>query len=168
MKKLLLGSIVLTAFSISIILFQISCQKEVNAQTGNSYVLPPATTSTLGGVTVGSGLTVNNAGVLSANSTIGLTQQNVLLLGTQITPTGGFILINYDGTNKRTVPISLPAGRILNGSDGKLSPDGKIIFFEVYESNTNTHFIYSCLTDGANLKIIHSSTTDDFNVLGAY
>ncbi len=33
MKKLLLGSAVLTMFSISLIIFQISCKKEVTAQT---------------------------------------------------------------------------------------------------------------------------------------
>jgi hypothetical protein len=33
MKKLFMGSIVLTMFSIAIILFQLSCKKDVNAQT---------------------------------------------------------------------------------------------------------------------------------------
>lgn len=33
MKKLLLGSVVLTVFSISLIIFQFSCKKDANAQT---------------------------------------------------------------------------------------------------------------------------------------
>jgi hypothetical protein len=36
MKKILLGTIVLTAFSFSILLFQISCKKEAKAQTAQT------------------------------------------------------------------------------------------------------------------------------------
>ena len=50
MKKLLLGSAALTLFAISIFIFQVSCKKEATAQTGSTYILPPATTTTLGGV----------------------------------------------------------------------------------------------------------------------
>ncbi len=164
MKKILFGSIVLSMFSISIILFQISCQKEVIAQTNNPYVLPPATTAALGGVIVGQGLSVSNTGVLSTNSASGVTQQGFLLIGHN----NNFTLMNYDGTNMKTIPIVLPSGRILNGTNGILSPDGKTLFFEVYESSSNTHFIYSCLIDGTALKIITSSTSDSFSFLGAY
>jgi hypothetical protein len=50
MKKVFLGSIVLVFFAVSICIFQISCTKEAVAQTNNTYVVPPATTTTLGGV----------------------------------------------------------------------------------------------------------------------
>src|SRR6185436_10982897 len=35
MKKLLMGSLVLTMFSISVIIFQISCKKEANSQSNS-------------------------------------------------------------------------------------------------------------------------------------
>lgn len=38
MKKLFLGSIVLTLFSISLLLFQLSCQEEVNANPTNTQL----------------------------------------------------------------------------------------------------------------------------------
>ena len=41
----------------------------VVGSSGSSYVLPAATTTTLGGVSVGTGLSVNAQGVLSANAT---------------------------------------------------------------------------------------------------
>jgi hypothetical protein len=73
-----MGSVALTLFSISIVIFQMSCKKDATAQTGGtSYTLPTATTSTLGGVIVGSGLSVTSNGILSANATTGgLTQLN--------------------------------------------------------------------------------------------
>lgn len=52
MKRLLLGSIILILFSISILILQFSCKKEVAAQTG-SYILIPATATKLGGIIVG-------------------------------------------------------------------------------------------------------------------
>lgn len=36
MKKLLMGSLALTLFSISIIIFQMSCKKDATAQTNNT------------------------------------------------------------------------------------------------------------------------------------
>ncbi len=82
MKKVLLGSIILVAFSIAIVLFQISCQKTAEAQMSN-YTLPPATTTNLGGIMVGSGLTVTTSGVVSATSTGGGLQQLVSSQGLQ-------------------------------------------------------------------------------------
>jgi hypothetical protein len=81
MKKLLMGSAALTLFSISMIIFQMSCKKDATAQTGGtSYTLPAATTSTLGGIVVGNGLSVSNGGTLSVNSsTGGVTQFNKII-----------------------------------------------------------------------------------------
>ena len=79
MKKLLLGSVALTLFSIAIAIFQMSCQKEANAQTGTgTYTLQPATTSTLGGIIVGNGLSVTSNGTLSVNAPIAPTLNLVL------------------------------------------------------------------------------------------
>lgn len=49
----------------------------IDAQA-NKYVLPKATTGVLGGVIVGSGLSITNAGVLSANSQEGTTNYTQL------------------------------------------------------------------------------------------
>ena len=86
MKKIIafsaICSFVLLFAAISIGIFQISCQKEAIAQTGNTYTLPAATTSTLGGVIVGSGLNVASNGTISVSSaTAGVTQLNKLFLG---------------------------------------------------------------------------------------
>lgn len=64
MKRILLGSLILTLFALSIMIFQISCQKNTQAQT-NNYTLPPATTANLGGVIVGNGLSVTSNRTLS-------------------------------------------------------------------------------------------------------
>ncbi len=59
-----------------------SCQKEATAQqTGSNYILPSATTSTLGGVIVGSGLSVTSNGTLSltSSSNNGMKQLNKIL-----------------------------------------------------------------------------------------
>ena len=66
MKKLLLGSAALTLFAIAISIFQISCNKEANAQTNSTYTLTPATTSKLGGVIVdGTSIKVDATGKIS-------------------------------------------------------------------------------------------------------
>lgn len=203
MKKLFLGSIVLMMFSISITLIQISCQKPAEAQTGsNTYVLPPATTSALGGVIVGQGLNVTNTGVLSANpssytmpvatnTTIGgvivgsgLNVSSNGTLSVNATSTGGnlsqlnklliydgqnFATINYEGTNKTIIPVTLPAGRKLRSvpPEAHLSPDGQKLFFEVYEQSTSMYFIYSCNINGSNLQAIVSGS-NQIDLTSAY
>ena len=154
-----MGSLVLMTFSFAVIGFQLSCKKEATAQTVPNYSLPPATTSVLGGVIIGSGLSITSSGILSTTSTgTGLSQLNKLLIhdGTN------FATINYDGTNKTIISFTLPTGRTLRSTPpkGHLSPDGNILFFEVYESSTGTYFIYSCSINGSNLKVVFSSTKD--------
>src|SRR2546423_12190340 len=108
MRKLLLGSLVLTAFSIAILLFQISCQKSALAEV--PYTLPPATTTTLGGVIVGSGLSVTSNGTLSVNAAGGVQQLNKIIFA-KLLPAGGIIEIwtmNYDGSNQTKVNNAMP------------------------------------------------------------
>lgn len=82
MKKLFMGSIAILLFTIAISIFQISCEKEAVAYNSN-YKLPPATTSTLGGVIVGNGLSATLNGTLTASAGI-RSQQGKLLLMRQI------------------------------------------------------------------------------------
>jgi len=176
MKKLLFASVVLSIFSISIVVFQMSCTKSATAQS-NNYVLPPATTSTLGGVIIGSGLSVTSNGTLSTTSTAGLSQLSKLLFVKMVinntTVSGEIWTTNFDGANQTKVNIVLPSGVSIsvgsaNGTDVRLSPDGKIIFFKTINS-TSGNDIYSCNIDGSNVqKIIDGSSVGGLFLGGAY
>ena len=137
-----------------------SCTKTANAQT-NNYTLPPATASTLGGVIIGSGLSVNSSGLLSTTSNGSFQQLNTILYlkGGTSTNGSGIWLANTDGTNQRQVPITLTASQtVVAGYGERLSPDGKTVFFTVSENQS--YNLYSCGTDGSNLKkIINNITT---------
>ena len=167
MKKLLKVSVFLALIGITITSTQMSCSK-TSAQT-STYTLPPATTSTLGGVIIGSGLSVTNNGTLSVNATSGLQQLNILLY---VKRTGSPMVyeiwtVNYDGTNQKKINISLPSGQFIyeEGRTPKLSPDGKTIFFNA--SDNTSDYVYSCNVDGTNIKqLIHSS--DFYSLSGAY
>jgi hypothetical protein len=170
MKKILIGSIVLTLFSASTILLQISCQKGFNAQT-TVYTLPPATNSTLGGVIVGSGLTVGSTGVLSLSNSTGI-QQNLIIF-VRRKPTSPFIYeiwaSNYDGSKQNIINISLPVGFSISeeGRSPKLSPDGKTLFFHV--ANATYSYIYSCNIDGSNVKkVVDGASYENISLGGAY
>jgi len=177
MKKLLMGSIALTLFSISILIFQISCQKELVAQQNTTnYILPPATTTTLGGVIIGSGLSITSNGTLSVNASTGsgLTQLNKIVFKkffvSGIIETQEIWTANYDGTNSNKVNLTLPATLVLNDENGtRLSPDGQLIFFTVKELATGLNHIYSCKIDGSNLKkVIDGAGTKYIETGGAY
>lgn len=170
MKKLFLGSMALLMFSISIVIVQISCQKGADAQNsnGSSYVLPAATTTTLGGVIVGNGLNVTSNGTLSVAAG-GSTQQNKLLFfkrrkGYYATNWEEIWTANYDGSNAQKVNIVAPAGMSVDlDSDVTISPDGQRIFFGMKETSTGSTHIYSCKPDGSSLtKVVDGSTTDLF------
>ncbi|MBI2284517.1 MAG: hypothetical protein HYU71_12465 [Bacteroidetes bacterium] len=182
MKKILLGSIVLTFFSISVILFQISCQKgyTINAQT-NGYTLPAATTSTLGGVIVGNGLSITSNGTLSVTTTGsggGLTQLNKLIFKKNLVTPGSSVvseiwIANYDGTGAAKVNISLPTG--IGFSDNLnpvMSPNGQKIFFTAGPISTSqivaSGDLYSCNVDGSSVtKILDKGGANNDIILGA-
>jgi hypothetical protein len=180
MKKLLMGSIALLIFSLSILVFQISCQKTSTAQTtSNNYVLPPATTSTLGGVIIGSGLSVNSSGILSANSSTGLTQLNLIIYDIIRNPhsigtTYEAWMANIDGSNPHQILMSLapPSGLSYHGG-AQLSPDGKTVILPLVTALNSTNdiilYYYSCSIDGSNLKkIIDASYTASPQLNGIY
>ncbi|SEW44227.1 TolB-like translocation protein [Chitinophaga arvensicola] len=162
MKKLILGSFTLILFSSAILLFQFSCTKSADAEpepggNGSAYKLPPATSTTLGGVIVGSGLTVSSTGVLSANSGGSATQLNkVVFLKIDPTKTTEIWSMNYDGTGQAKVNISLAAGLEIAGHP-RLSPDGKKLFFVVQDTKVqgNKDDIYSCNFDGTGVTKLY-------------
>jgi hypothetical protein len=175
MKKLLLSTIVLLAFSISIIVFQLSCKKSADAQT-STYTLLPATISRLGGVIPdGTTISVDASGKISTISNGSVTQQNKILFqkdlysgagNTNKFDSGEIWSANYDGTNQQKVNVALPTGFVITlGSNIKLSPDGKTIFFDAFFPGTNypttstPWSIYACNIDGSNVRLIIQGTS---------
>ena len=174
MKKLFLGSIALTIFSLSTIIFQISCQKAATAQSGSgsTYTLPPATTTTLGGIIVGNGLSVTSNGTLSVTASSSTPQQlgKILYIRTNdaVTPhIVEFFTVNYDGSNNAKVPINLPAGFYAQ-ENVQISPDGQTLFFNV--SDASKSYIYKCKIDGSGLARIleAASSTTSIGISSAY
>lgn len=173
MKNLLLGSITLTIFSISIVLFQLSCTKDTIAQN-TSYVLPPATNSSLGGIIVGNGLNITSNGTLSVTTTgTGGSQKNKLIIEKTIKSTGTTSPVevwtaNYDGSNQTKINIVLPAGYFNDGGT-KISPDGNKLFLNLADA-AGINYVYSCNIDGSNLtRIVTENANESFiGVVAAY
>lgn len=129
MKKLLMGSIVLTVFSTSMLLFQVSCKKDANAQTSGTTGLAQLNKIIYRAY-------YNNVSDIYTSNYDGSNRTKVnIILPAGVTITNGysqdFIL--------------------------KLSPDGKTIFFSgVTSSSTYPEpvNIYSCNIDGSNVNKI--------------
>lgn len=167
MKKLLMGSICLLIFSASILILQISCQKEIVAQSsGSNYTLPPATNSTLGGVIVGNGLSITSNGTLSASSAAA--QINKIIYRQESYPR--FWIANYDGSGATELIISLPAPYSVESSGYPvLSPDGTKLFVMGIDNSTTIpgHAVFSCNADGSNPAQIINLGEIGFNFLMA-
>jgi Tol biopolymer transport system component len=171
MKKILLGSAVLTCFAFAITILQISCQKTVDAQS-SSYVLQPATTTTLGGVIVGSGLSVTSAGVLSVTPSSSGSILNKLIFKKNFSGTipPEIWTANYDGTGAAKVNINLPSGIIYSDNmNPAMSPNGTKIFFTAGSSGQYYGDLYSCNVDGSSVtKIVDRGSANDIILGGAY
>jgi len=152
------------AFSIAMLLFQMSCKKEAIAvQTLNTG--KTATTTTLGSVMVdGTSITVDENGRISTLATTTPVQQNKIIytknLPIKAVPgqyQGEIWSANYDGSNKKKINIVLPAGLYISYTPFiKLSPDQKTIFFRVVDtkfSKSRTGF-YSSKIDGTGAKLV--------------
>lgn len=153
MKKLFLSAIATTLFAISIFLLQISCKKDVTAQT-NGFTLLPATTSTLGGVIVdGTTIKVDAAGKISVVPPSSSNEGAIILFNKRTSDDAPDELwrANLDGSGQQKINVALPAGIALNLSDGgamKLSPDNQKVIFLARNTSTNQDYIYSCNIDG--------------------
>ena len=169
MKKLLLGSIVLTTFSLAIIIFQMSCQKTADAQSGSNYVLPPATTSTLGGIIVGNGLSITSGGMLSVNATTGTTPTMIFFSRTNAS-NDEIWKANIDGTNQQKLNISMPSGYVISintqntssgngGNSGALKAINQKLIFLGYKLGVG-NALFSCDFNGGNVvKLIDNCGT---------
>jgi hypothetical protein len=169
MKKLLLSSAALTLFSISILVFQLSCKKDAVAQTSNPYVLPPATSTSLGGVIAGSGLNITANGTLSVTPVTGtLTQQNIIFYIKEgsLTGTYEYWLANLDGTNQHKINITLGANVVLK-DEARLTPDGTKIIFTAEDTSTTIDAIYTvAIAGGTPAKIVDGSASSRIELNG--
>jgi len=152
MKKLLLSAATLLAFSLSIIIFQVSCKKEAKASTSTTSQ-PTQQNKILflkdvyGGNV--SGNKYDSAELWSAN---------------------------YDGSSQQRVNIALPSGYVIVLSQTvKLSPDGKTIFFDAFSPGNNypdtstPWSIYSCNLDGSNVHlVVQGTSTNSVEAVAAY
>ncbi|MCK6617223.1 MAG: hypothetical protein L6Q51_06240 [Cyclobacteriaceae bacterium] len=82
--------------------------------------------------------------------------------------------IKLDGTDKKSIPLMLPAGlKIrLEGLDAAITPDGKSLIF-VAKDVTNKWHIYSVGIDGTGLNKIVDGTTETgegiiYNIIETY
>lgn len=155
-------------FSLATAIFQISCQKTIDAQT-STYTLPPATNTTLGGVIIGEGLDITSNGTMSVKTTT----HDVLhkLIFKKVTASGAEIwTANYDGTNAAKVNIALPPNVVFSDDMNPImSPDGQKIFFTA-ATGTNVYGgdLYSCNVNGTNIiKIVDKGGANNNIILGA-
>lgn len=139
MKKLLLGSILLTFFSLAIILFQISCRKEASARTmgeeSSSFVLISKTVIVK---------FYEQSGVDSLNNPI-LNEQSFAALD--------FYILRDKENSLSKVTVNLPQDEYA-WSRAVLSKDGSKIFFDTYHVHTGYSGIYSCSINGSNVQKI--------------
>lgn len=153
MKRLLLGSVSLIAFSAAILIFQASCKKDAIAQTTNPYTLPAATTSTLGGVIVdGTSIKVDASGKISTSATNGQAL-DVILYVKETTSAYEYWLAKTDGTNQRKINISLPAG-VTQREDVRLTPDGQKLIFTATDGNLGVNAVYSAPASGGAASLL--------------
>lgn len=148
MKNIFKGSLILIFFSISIAVFNISCNKETTAQTNTTYSLPVATTSTVGGVIVGSGLSVTSNGTIS-------TQNAGLLVFAKVGDKANeFWTAKFDGSSQTKITLTISATAEIVKESIKISPDGKKLFLVLNLNPTlpaSLDAIYSCNIDGSGL-----------------
>lgn len=150
MKNLLLGSAALIIFSCSMILFQISCKKDIQAQT-RTYILPTATTTSLGGVIVGNGLSINSNGVISVtNQTGGTTNQN-LILTSYLNSDSTIAIYDYNGNLQKTIELGSGRGTLI---DARFSSDGTLIFFRTKATGGYGDRIFKMKSDGSAIQQI--------------
>ncbi len=150
MRKLLLGSVVLTLFAFSLILIQISCHKDVQAQT-LAYTLPPATTTSLGGVIVGNGLSVTSNGIISVDSRTGGTANQNLILTSYLNSDSTLAIYDYNGNLQKTIELGSERGSLI---DARFSTDGTLIFFRTKATGAYGDRIFKMNSDGSAIQQI--------------
>ncbi|MET3979005.1 hypothetical protein ABIB62_001574 [Mucilaginibacter sp. UYP25] len=157
MKKILLSTVVLIAFSLSIVLFQISCKKDAVAETP-TLSAPIATTNTLGLVKPdGTTIKIDATGKISAVSTNSPTSADIVVYSKLNATKTEIWKVNIDGSQNQKINIVLPAGVEFNVNDGgafKLTKDASKLIFQAKTTVTDKGSLYSCNIDGSSVKKI--------------
>lgn len=140
MKKILLSSTVLLFFALSITIFQLSCQKDAEAENPLYESFTP-----LKKIIYSKFKVVSNSVVLE------------------------IWICNYDGTDNTRLNLSLPNGVVILESNFFLSTDGEKIFFKAGPDNGSgipEYFeMYSCNINGSDVtKIVSGSTTSSITI----
>jgi hypothetical protein len=121
MKKLLMATICLSVFAISLSVIQISCSK-IEAQNSTNN-------------------TTSFNKILYKETIYNGTNPSIIR----------YSIINYDGSGVQHLNIPFPPGfRVPSYGQASLSPDMQKIFFIGFETAHPTNGIYSCDTSGAN------------------
>jgi len=110
----------------------------INATGGGSYTLPPATSSVLGGVKIGSGINVTPDGTISAAPGAGTYETVVFRYTAGNAGTFASADAVYSTTSGVSVTITDPANCIVNYTfSGKTNPPKSIMTYgQIYSSNT--------------------------------
>ena len=141
MKNLLKNSLVILLVFFSITILTISCEMESVAQNPTTYTLPIATSTRLGGVIVGSGLSITPDGLISstidpakftiplatnavvggvkvgsglavtADGTLSTKNLDVLVFSKEDDKYNEFWTANIDGTNQKKISYEIVARR---------------------------------------------------------
>jgi hypothetical protein len=144
MKKLLLGSIAFFLFSISVSILQTSCDKDATADSNN----------------------INE-----------VNQLNKILFQRRIKLSDGpphfdeqIWMANYDGTGETKININLPAGYAIGSVHNivSISPDGKKMFFQGYNTSSMINYIFSCDLDGNNVAKLIADDAYEMSLSGAF
>ena len=140
MKKLLMGTVILSSFAIALCIVQISCSK-TNAQTTNSNL------------TQLSKIVYSRQNIISSDMQIWIANYD----GTNPTQVPISLPANVTISGDAAV------------SSVKLSPDGQTLFFLAYDNTTTVSSIYSCSINGSNVQlVIPHNNTDVVRIGGAY
>lgn len=171
MKKILLSTIVLTAFGLSLILVQLGCKKDAIAAQIASYVLPIASITNLGGVMVdGTTITINKEGKISTVPivVVGPVPETVEFSEIIYVKEDGvdgnpeFWKVNMDGTGNQRIPIVLPANLAIEPNDISFKRTTTKLIFGLSDDD-GSNYIYTCNLDGSGLKRI-VEVDDDFTL----
>jgi hypothetical protein len=144
----------------------------VIAGTVNQYTLPPATSTTLGGVTAGANVTISSTGVISvANPYVLYPATATYLGGVKI---GANVSVTADGTISVAAPYVLPAatsttlGGVTAGANVYISSDGVISVAPPYALPIATTSTLGGIIVGNNLSIsntgVLSATVDPYTL----
>ena len=162
MKKILLSTFVLIAFALSVVIFQLSCKKDVIAQEP-AYTVPIASTTKLGGVMVdGTTIIIDKQGKISSVPIVIEYSDVVYIIESGIDGDPELWKINMDGTMNQRLPIALPAGLAIDPYNiGFKRTLNKIIFGAKNKNSGDQKYIFTCNVDGTELRKV-LEVNDDF------